>query len=502
MMKKHLLSLLLVFLTVFSLLPVTCAAAGKMTIKAGSVKASLQAGDTVKVPVSFADNPTYEYGYVVASWDKSALTLQSVEYTKLAPAQASAAPITDTGSYKVSFGDMMTYDPFKGDGTAFTLVFSIASGAKAGNYPIKLSEAEVYDFDINTIPAVAQSGSVTLSGSGASTDKSNNQTGQAGKSAQNNNNNQNGGNKTDDRAQQSANASRQQQTRDGKLTVDIGSVTGASKKGTEIKLPVSFSQNTGYAYGNMTFTWDQNAMELKNVEYNDKLAPAMGSVQKNDGRATVSVGTQNNTFTGTGTAFTLVFAVKDNAAEKSYAVKISKKEFYDSNISEINTSVVNGEVVLTKDGQSVQNGGDKGKAAGSCADGHRWDKGKVVKEPTCTDQGERRYTCQNNAEHTKTEAIPATGHKLVSVKDKDGKSCYECEICGKRFADSTARVQIGDAENGKSAGKKTDAAAQSDNQPAQGGSLIPLWITLMVLSAAGFVGAAVYGKRRAAGKEE
>lgn len=38
--------------------------------------------------------------------------------------------------------------------------------------------------------------------------------------------------------------------------------------------------------------------------------------------------------------------------------------------------------------------------------GHSWDEGKVTKEPTETEEGERTYTCKNDASHTYTEAIP------------------------------------------------------------------------------------------------
>ena len=50
---------------------------------------------------------------------------------------------------------------------------------------------------------------------------------------------------------------------------------------------------------------------------------------------------------------------------------------------------------------------------------HVWDEGKVTKEPTCTEKGEKLYTCTVCGE-TKTEEIPAKGHTYV-----DGK-CVDC----------------------------------------------------------------------------
>lgn len=61
---------------------------------------------------------------------------------------------------------------------------------------------------------------------------------------------------------------------------------------------------------------------------------------------------------------------------------------------------------------------------------------EIVKEPTCTETGEKKYTC-TKCEDTYTEEIPATGHvadKLTVIKDP---SCIEagteeqiCTVCG------------------------------------------------------------------------
>ena len=51
---------------------------------------------------------------------------------------------------------------------------------------------------------------------------------------------------------------------------------------------------------------------------------------------------------------------------------------------------------------------------------HEWDEGKVTKEPTCTEAGEKLLTCTKCGE-TKTEPIPAKGHHYGD----DGK-CTDC----------------------------------------------------------------------------
>lgn len=74
--------------------------------------------------------------------------------------------------------------------------------------------------------------------------------------------------------------------------------------------------------------------------------------------------------------------------------------------------------------------------------GHDWDEGVVTAEPTCTAKGVVTYTCANDATHTRTEAIPATGqHAFVTtvVDGTDTATCTQgghsdvmtvCAVCG------------------------------------------------------------------------
>ena len=64
--------------------------------------------------------------------------------------------------------------------------------------------------------------------------------------------------------------------------------------------------------------------------------------------------------------------------------------------------------------------------------GHDWDEGQVTKEPTCTEAGEKTYTCQR-CQDTYTEEIPALGHSYV-----DGT----CERCGEKDPDSVPTTPV------------------------------------------------------------
>ena len=71
------------------------------------------------------------------------------------------------------------------------------------------------------------------------------------------------------------------------------------------------------------------------------------------------------------------------------------------------------------------------------ATGHKYDNGKITKQPTCTETGVKTFTCSKCGD-TKTETIKATGHKSGNwIVDKPaaigvkGSKHKECTVCGK-----------------------------------------------------------------------
>ena len=74
--------------------------------------------------------------------------------------------------------------------------------------------------------------------------------------------------------------------------------------------------------------------------------------------------------------------------------------------------------------------------------GHKFGEGVITKEATCTETGEMTYTCTVCEDHTYTEVIPATGHKLerVAAKEPDcrnsgHKEGTRCTVCGEEFVE-------------------------------------------------------------------
>ncbi len=57
--------------------------------------------------------------------------------------------------------------------------------------------------------------------------------------------------------------------------------------------------------------------------------------------------------------------------------------------------------------------------------GHNWDSGKITLEPTCTETGEKVYTCQNNSSHIYTDDVPVTDHKWDDGTISKNPTCTE-----------------------------------------------------------------------------
>ncbi len=81
--------------------------------------------------------------------------------------------------------------------------------------------------------------------------------------------------------------------------------------------------------------------------------------------------------------------------------------------------------------------------------GHDWGEWVVTTDPTCTKKGEQTATCKNDASHTKTESVKATGVHIwdegkVTTEPtctKDGKKTFTCTYgCGKTKTETVAKL--------------------------------------------------------------
>ena len=71
---------------------------------------------------------------------------------------------------------------------------------------------------------------------------------------------------------------------------------------------------------------------------------------------------------------------------------------------------------------------------------HHWDQGEIITEATCTEEGEKKFTCSICGDE-KTEKISATGHQHTEIRNKKEATCKEtgysgdtwCKDCGKKI---------------------------------------------------------------------
>ena len=87
-----------------------------------------------------------------------------------------------------------------------------------------------------------------------------------------------------------------------------------------------------------------------------------------------------------------------------------------------------------------------------CPNGHTWDGGTVTKQPTCTEAGERTYTCAVCGT-TRTAAVEALGHSYNYVPEvpADCESAgtaahYTCSRCDKLFVSQNGEMKEVTAE--------------------------------------------------------
>jgi|GEM_PF-4123368 len=162
-MKKRLFATVLSLLMLFSLFPATALAAGSIDFEVGNVTAPRIPGNEIAVPIVATANVGYGAGIMDFHWDNTALELTNVAYSDTLAPPNGPAPLANTGTQRLSFGDYLKPDNYTGTGTFFTLTFKILDTATAGDYIISLSNPDIIDaVTLANVPVTMKSGTVTL----------------------------------------------------------------------------------------------------------------------------------------------------------------------------------------------------------------------------------------------------------------------------------------------------------------------------------------------------
>lgn len=214
----------------------------------------------------------------------------------------------------------------------------------------------------------------------------------------------------------------------GTLNISAGTVEADLIEGDTVSVPVSFSDNSGYGYGFINVGWNNEALELTNIEYTD-VAPKKDDAAaiSNDGSYTVTWGSDIATkpYTGNGLAFTLLFKITSTATAGSYDITLSNYEVYDVDIDTISGTASSGVVTL--------------KGEETCT--HSKMTSIAAKSANCTEAGNNAYYyCPDCEKYFKdkdgktetsvnAETIPAKGH-TPGAAVRENEIAAGCETKG------------------------------------------------------------------------
>lgn len=115
----------------------------------------------------------------------------------------------------------------------------------------------------------------------------------------------------------------------------------------------------------------------------------------------------------------------------------------------------------------VNEAGGDGGDGGDPSHTHSWGEPTDSTPPTCTAPGSKTYTCSECGE-TKTETVPATGHKWVVKQTvqtqyddtgqlvQEGYTLYECSVCGEQYKSTDGTGPPGTVSPGSGGGSVDD----------------------------------------------
>ena len=74
---------------------------------------------------------------------------------------------------------------------------------------------------------------------------------------------------------------------------------------------------------------------------------------------------------------------------------------------------------------------------------HHWDQGEIITEATCTEEGEKTFTC-SICGNTKTEKVSTTDHQHMEIRNQKNPTCKEAGYSGDTYcADCGVKISSG-----------------------------------------------------------
>ncbi|MBR3046067.1 MAG: hypothetical protein IKI45_16495 [Oscillospiraceae bacterium] len=298
---KRLLLLLITVSLLFTMIP-HASAASQMTLSVLNASVLNAAGTEVCVPVLATPGFRYAAGIADIHWDAEVLSLKEVLFDEKAAPDNGSAPITDTGSYRISVGDYRAEKNYIGNGVFFTLIFAVKANAKSGNYAIQIQNAEFYNKDMERLYTETADGFVTISDGGL-------------------------------------------------FSLAVESVS-LEKDTKTFQTAVIAEQNPGYAAAIVDIIWNPEMFILQSVTFEESAAPDLATREiENNGCFRVSFGNYEayQDYKQTGVLFTLQFQLAASAEPGEYIISLANADVVNSSLLPLDTVQSDGIVRIMGD---------------------------------------------------------------------------------------------------------------------------------------------------------
>ncbi len=368
---KKFFALLLSLCMVFSTFVTVANADALTTITVGEVEAG--AGEDVVVPVSISNNTVGICGLTMTfTYDANVLTYKSATQGDALTSLTLTKPGSGYTPGAITFA-MDAMDADFSNGTVINITFEVAAGTTAGDKAIDVAIDTLCGYDFNDIPYEAIGGKVAVAG-------------------------------------------------EKLTTITVGEVAGA-KRGEEVVVPVSISNNTlGVCGLTMTFTYDTNVLTYVNAAQGDALTsltltkPGSGYTP---GAITFAMDSMDADFSN-GTVINITFKVNDAAKGGDHAINVTIDTLCDYDFNDISYEAVDGKVNVDAPHE------------------HEWGEGVVTTPATHTTAGVKTYTCPCGEQKTETIAPDASTHEwdegvitTPATHTQEGVKTYTCP-CGEQ----------------------------------------------------------------------
>ncbi len=216
-------------------------------------------------------------------------------------------------------------------------------------------------------------------------------------------------------------------------SITLSTETKTAKQGDTVTVSVRVTSNSGFAFLTVTPKYDSSVLELTST--------ANGSVCSGytAGKNPVWNGNGVNV-TATGTLVTFTFQVKDTAKAGDAYVGVTVRQCYDADSNDVVVNALDGKITVACKAHiySAWTKADNSNHSRTCSacgntetKAHSWNSGNETITPSCTQAGEKTYTC-SVCNGTKTETLDKKPHaygEWARVDDSTHK--HICSVCKK-----------------------------------------------------------------------